>query len=344
MLHLCGMTNLAAAARSLLWGILFLGLPGCFGTGSAAAQAFGITEVHPAGVELLPVLPGWGGPEATKLAIEEGIEWPLDVLRPAGRVVVRFTIGPTGHTDSLRIVRGLSAAADAAVLAAVRRLPAFVPGQRGGRPVRVAYTLGVALPVPPTGEALDRYRDAQTRQQGVAQRQPDEADTAFVRRVLPVAYAQAHDLLAYAWRPSDFGKQLFFSVQDEEGNVELLLLDPYQADTYAVQALPLTSQGDITTLEALFFADANHDGRKDLLALSSCSLKERVKVYGHWMFAHNTHYVTDTWQYLGLDKAGRPQYQQAPERPDLNELETAAAVRRALAAPARPKAAPKARR
>lgn len=242
-------------------------------------------------------------------------------------------------------MRGLSTEADAAVLAAVRRLPAFVPGRQGGRAVRVAYTLGVALPPPPTGEALARYHEARTRQQGVAQRLPGEADTTFLRRVLPVAYPQSHDLVAYAWRPSAFGKQLFFSVQDEEGNVELLVLDPFQADTYAVQVLPITSQGDITTLEALFFADANHDGRKDLLALSSCSLRERIKTGGQWMFAHNTHYITDTWQYPALDNTGRPQYKQGPERPDLNELATAAEVRQALAAPARrPKAAVKARR
>ncbi|MCI1189224.1 energy transducer TonB [Hymenobacter sp. DH14] len=342
------MMLLATAARALLLASLLLGLPGHYSPGStAAAQAFGLTRVYPPDVQQLPQLPGWGGPEATKIAIEDAIEWPLEAPRPAGRVVVRFTIEPTGATDSLRIVQGLSAAADAAVLAAVRRLPAFVPGRQGGRPVRVAYALGVALPPPPTGEALARYRDAQTRQQGVARRRPGEADSAFVRRVLPVAYGQAPNLLAYAWRPSDFGKQLFFSVQDEEGNVELLVLDPYQADTYAVQALPLTSQGDITTLEALFFADANHDGRKDLLALSSCSLRERVKVDGHWMFAHNTHYVTDTWHYLGPNQAGRPQYESGPERSDLNELATAADVRRALAAPVRspqPKAATKARR
>lgn len=328
----------------LLLGGLLLGLPGHY----AAAQQFGLTEVQPPYVEQLPALPGWGGPEATKLAIEAGIRWPLGVPRPAGRVVVRFTIEPTGAIDSLRIERGLGAEANAAVLAAVRRLPAFQPGRQGGRPVRVAYTLGVALPEPPTGPALTlataQARDAQTRQQGVAQRQPGEADSTFVRRVLPVTYGQANDLLAYAWRPSAFGKQLFFSVREDEGDVSLLVLDPYQENTYAVQVLPLTSQGDITTLEALFFADADHDGRKDLLALSSCSLREQVKVDGHWMTAHNTHYLTDTWQYQGLGKAGRPQYERGPERPDLNELKTAAAVRQALAAPPRRPAAAKAAR
>ena len=322
------MRQLTPLLRRLLGGLL-LGLPAHYAT----AQALGLTLVQPPHVEQLPELLGWGGPEATKLAIEAAIAWPLDAPTPAGRVIVRFTIEPTGAADSLRIVRGLSAAADAAVLAAVRQLPAFVPGRQAGRPVRVTYTLGVALPGPPTGLALARRRDAQTRQQGVAQRQPGEADSTFLRRVLPVSYPGSGDLVTYAWRPSTFGKQLFFSIKDELGNAELLVLDPYQVDTYAVQGLPITSQGDITTLEALFFADATHDGRKDLLALSSCSLKERVKDHGEWMSVHSTHYLTDTWQYQGLDKAGRPQYEPGPERPDLNDLATAAEVRQALLAP-----------
>ncbi|MDJ0367974.1 energy transducer TonB [Hymenobacter sp. H14-R3] len=332
-------SRLTSSLRRLL-GSLLLGLA----AHCVAAQDFGLTQVQPLYVEQLPALPGWGGPEATKLAIEQAIQWPLDAPRPAGRVVVRFIIEPTGVADSLRIVHGLGAEADAAVLAAVRRLPAFRPGRQGGRPVCVAYTLGVALPAPLTelalAQALVRRREAQTRQQGAARRLPGEADNTFVRRVLPIAYAQADNLLAYAWRPSAFGKQLFFSVHGEEGNeygTNLFVLDPYQENTYAVRVLPIASMGDITTLDALFFADANHDGRKDLLALSGCSLKERIKQDGEWLYGRSTHYRTDTWQYLGLDKAGRPQYEQGPERSDLDDLATAAEVRKALTQPARPR-------
>ena len=327
---------------SSLWtllGALLLDLPGHYAT----AQTFGLTEVRPPYVEQLPALPGWGGPEATKLAIETGIRWPAGVPRPDGYVVVRFTIEPTGAIDSLRIEQGLGAEANAAVLAAVRRLPAFSPGRQGGRPVRVAYTLGVALPEPPPPApslASAPARDAQTRQQGVAQRRPGEADSTFVRRVLPMAYAQGDKLLAYAWRPSAFGKQLFFSVYGEEGNeygTNLFVLDPYQENTYAVQVIAI-AQADATYVRALFFADANHDGRKDLLALSDYSLREPVKIAGEWTHGRTTHYHTDSWQYLPtLGKAGRPQYDSLPAHPDLDELETAADVRAALAAPAPPR-------
>lgn len=341
------MTKLTTIWRALLLGNLLLGLPGHYGTGnSALAQALALTSVYPSHVEQLPTLPGWGGPEATKLAIEEGIAWPMGTPTPARRIVVRFTIEPTGATDSLQIVRGVSAEADAAVLAAVRRLPHFVPGRQGGRPVRVAYTLGIALPSPPTGRALAQRLETQTREQGVAQRLPGEADTTFLRRVLPVSYPGSNDLVAYAWRLSAFGKQLFFSTRGGEANdggTDLFVLDSYQENTYAVQVLPIQSMGDLTDLDALFFADANHDGRKDLLALASCSLKERIKSEririkedGEWRNVHITHYRTDTWQCLGLDKTGRPQYEQSPERPDLDDLATAAEVRKALALPPRP--------
>jgi hypothetical protein len=93
-------------------------------------------------------------------------------------------------------------------------------------------------------------------------------------------------------------------------------------------------------LQALFFADANHDGHKDLLALSSYSLREPVKIAGAWTHGRTTHYHTDTWQYLAPDKAGRPKYEQPLSLPDLDELPTAAEVRGALAAPPR-KATPK---
>lgn len=335
-LHLCAMRQLITSWRFLLGGLL-LGLP----AHSASAQDFGLTEVQPPYVEQLPALPGWGGPEATKLAIEQAIRWPLGVPRPEGRVVVRFTIEPTGAIDSLRIEQGLGAEANAAVLAAVRRLPAFQPGRQGGQPVRVAYTLGVAWPKPPASSAP--ARDAYTRQQGEAERQPGEADSTFVRRVLPVAYAQSKDLLAYAWRPSAFGKQLFFSVYGEPGNeygTSLFVLDPYQQNAYAVQVLPI-AQADATYLRALFFADANHDGRKDLLALASYSLREPVKIAGEWTHGRTMHYHTDGWQYLPPAKDGRPRYKLLPERTDLDELETAADVRAALAEPLAPRKPPR---
>ena len=165
-------------------------------------------------------------------------------------------------------------------------------------------------------------------------RLPGEADSTFVRRVLPLAYAESNDLLAYAWRPGSYGKQLFLSRPggaDNDYGVDLFILDPYQPDTYAVQKLAIGSQGDVTALAAVFFADANQDGRKDLLVISVCALREEEEVDGEIMRGHVNHYRTDIWQYSPPHAAGRPQYQPDPTpRPYLDGLPTAAAVRQAL--------------
>ena len=57
-------------------------------------------------------------------------------------------VRPTGEVSDASIVRGLCAACDAAVLAAIGKLPRFVPGRLGGQPVAVALSLPVALTSP----------------------------------------------------------------------------------------------------------------------------------------------------------------------------------------------------
>jgi hypothetical protein len=161
-----------------------------------------------------------------------------------------------------------------------------------------------------------------------------ETDTTFVQRVLPRSYA-GHDnrLLAYAWRPSRYGRQLFFSRRSEDGygGTDLFLLDPYQPATYAVQVLKLDNGGDLDNhLDAVFFADVNRDGRLELLVLTEDYVSEYDKESG--MRGHATHYHTTVWRYGHIGSEGRPHYwQDAAPRRYLDELPTAAAVRRALA-------------
>ncbi|PJJ60563.1 hypothetical protein [Hymenobacter chitinivorans] len=220
------------------------------------------------------------------------------------------------------------------------------------RPVLLAALLLLGLPgfclsAPPApaevGAALisqgpddDQRREDQTTKQGTAQRLPGEADTTFLRRVLPVSFPNSADLVAYQCRPSTFGQQLFFSVPGGEGNEygrDLFVLDPYQADTYAVQVLTLESLGDETGLAALFFADVDQNGQKELLTLLECSLREPAfKKQGTQYYGRVTQYQTVVFQYAGLSEAGRPHYRLDPvPRPYLDNLPTVAAVRQALA-------------
>ncbi|WP_045689449.1 hypothetical protein [Hymenobacter sp. AT01-02] len=189
--------------------------------------------------------------------------------------------------------------------------------------------------------------EAQTIQQGIAHRQPGEADTTFLKRVLPVSFPASGDLVAYAWRPSAFGKQLFFvlgSGDNEYGN-DLFILDPIEANTYAVQILPLEPfMGDKTYLASLFFADVDEDGQKELLTLLECSLREEFKMDGQWRIGRKTHYQTMIFKYAGLSSTGRPQYEEdTTPRPYLDELATAAEVRENLPKRKAPQRKPAAR-
>jgi hypothetical protein len=178
-------------------------------------------------------------------------------------------------------------------------------------------------------------REESVLRQGVARRAPGEADTTFLKRVFPASFPLADDLVAYAWHPTPFGKQLFFSYQgrsDPEDAPMLYVLDPFQANTYAVQELPLSIVGDGTVLTAPFFIDVDQDGQKELLTLQEGSNSETRKgADGEWRRAHYRRYQTLVYQFGGFDEAGRPQYRldQTP-RPYLDDLPTAADVRRAL--------------
>lgn len=254
--------------------------------------------------------------------------------------------------------QSLTPRVDSLMLKALRGMPPLVPARLHGRPVRVRLSLTPRLvgqgpyrpappptPVEPEPDAAAERREAATHQRGRAQRQPGETTGAFLRRVLPLAYFRAgwgtepgRRFLTSAWRPDAFGKQLFLqalSPGEQPAGTSLLVLDPYQPNTYAVQRLHLTSiEGEPTGVAALFFADANHDGRKELLVLLECSLRDVLDVdkRGRRFYGHVSHYQTQVFQYLTPGRNGRPRYREdLTPRPYLDELPTAAAVRRALA-------------
>jgi TonB family protein len=54
-----------------------------------------------------------------------------------------FVVDTDGTVQNVTIVRGLSPAFDAAVIAAVQQLPRFEPGKQSGQLVAVTYTIPV---------------------------------------------------------------------------------------------------------------------------------------------------------------------------------------------------------
>jgi len=237
------------------------------------------------------------------------------VPAPGSRVVVGFEVGG-GMVKKRWLVRGMSRVADSAVLAAVQQL--WFNNGPGYYESPERYTL--VVPTPGAASTSQR-REATTRYQRTAVRLPGEADTTFVRRVLPVSYPSVEygDLNTLAWRPSAYGQQLVFtqSVSDPEHgngsygwyNTDLFVLDPYAPHTYAVQQFNLYNAGDLNSQSVTpFVADVNHDGRPDLVTLITYS--QSVGGGPGQMVGHFNYYRVQVWRTAGFDAAGRPRYRE----------------------------------
>ena len=98
-------------------------------------------------VEQMPQLPGGGGSAAVVSAIQSKVVYPAQAIQQQlqGRVFVNFTVGADGLVHDTKVVKGLGAGCDEAVLAAVQQLPRFIPGKQAGRPVSVSFTVPVTF-------------------------------------------------------------------------------------------------------------------------------------------------------------------------------------------------------
>jgi hypothetical protein len=97
-------------------------------------------------VEQMPTLNGQLGFPVITAAIQQHLLLPPDA--PTGRTFVQFVVTKAGVVTKPRIVKGLRADVDSAVVAATRKLPRFTPGSQNGRMVPVYLT----LPVPIVGQ------------------------------------------------------------------------------------------------------------------------------------------------------------------------------------------------
>lgn len=84
-------------------------------------------------VEQMPQLPGGGGLPALVQAVQSKMSYPKAVAGetlPSGRAFVTFVVDADGTVQEATIVKGLSPAFDAAVVAAVQELPRLRPASR----------------------------------------------------------------------------------------------------------------------------------------------------------------------------------------------------------------------
>ena len=101
-------------------------------------------------LEQFPELPGGGGTAAIIYQLTALLKVPAEVRDGTidGRLFVRFIVEPDGTLSNTRVIVGLSAACDAAALAALAQLPRFIPGRRNGRLVSVPLTLPINFYAP----------------------------------------------------------------------------------------------------------------------------------------------------------------------------------------------------
>jgi TonB family protein len=96
-------------------------------------------------VEQMPTLNGQPLQVASKVVIEQQIVVPP--AAPDGRVFVGFEVTKTGNVRNIRILKGLRADLDSAVVTATRQLPRFTPGKQSGHVVVVRTVVPITIPV-----------------------------------------------------------------------------------------------------------------------------------------------------------------------------------------------------
>jgi hypothetical protein len=292
-------------------------------------------------VEHMPTCVGGGAlmPFLREQALNQLILPDSAHVPPHSRALIGLIVEKDGTVSGYQKLEGINPDIYEA-LGELGSLPLLVPGRHHGRRVRVALQVSIPLTGAhaPLRQSEAARLEAQTRQRGWARRHPGETDARFVRRVLPFSLTSSGKLTAYAWRPSVFGKQLFLTVRpgqgDNEQGTDLLVLDPYRPNLYALRVLPVRELDDQISLLDFFFADVNHDGSPELLALKQCDLRGTLLMrHGRSTYTGSEpRYATDVFCLAGTDRAGRPRYR--PDtiyRPYLDDLPTVAAVRRALA-------------
>lgn len=114
-------------------------------------EAFGLDgqpqEFSPL-VEKMPTL-GGGGNDVIVAAVQRAVRYPMEALRAQkiGKVLVSFMVDEVGFVQNIRIVKTPSPLFNQAVLAAVASLGRMNPGEQGGEPVDVFYTVPITFAI-----------------------------------------------------------------------------------------------------------------------------------------------------------------------------------------------------
>ncbi|MGI4819978.1 MAG: energy transducer TonB, partial [Janthinobacterium lividum] len=95
-------------------------------------------------VDQMPQLSSGGGVQAITKQILDNFVYPAGEHKQ-GRLFASFTVAATGDVADVKIIKGLATAYDEATLAAIQKLPRFVPGKQSGKPVAVNFTVPITF-------------------------------------------------------------------------------------------------------------------------------------------------------------------------------------------------------
>lgn len=126
----------------------WLVLTGLLVTFKAHAQGLADTTRQYPGLHLseqMPVFPGGGPADDVPSSNQRFAKFLGDGI--SGRVFLSFAVDAEGRTTDLKLVRGLRADVDSAVLRHTRRLyqVRWQPGTQDGRPVKVSFTVPLTI-------------------------------------------------------------------------------------------------------------------------------------------------------------------------------------------------------
>lgn len=96
-------------------------------------------------VEVLPKFPG--GEAAFGKFIQKYYKYPQAAIDQGvtGKVYMQFVVEKDGSLTDIKVARDLGMGTGQEAIRVLKRMPKWEPGIQNGRPVRVAYTLPIAL-------------------------------------------------------------------------------------------------------------------------------------------------------------------------------------------------------
>lgn len=94
-------------------------------------------------VDIEPIFPG--GEVKLMEYISQNIRLPQEALERGihGRVFVAFIVEPNGSISNVKVLRGIGNGYDEEAVRVVETMPKWIPGEKHGKPVRVAVTIPV---------------------------------------------------------------------------------------------------------------------------------------------------------------------------------------------------------